>query len=156
MTKRIYENVWHPAGVIIGLACSDNWREWETLFARNITLQRVFTYCYESGDWILPGNCNGKKDIWLQCNTDCKHVMIAEQCDDVSIREGPVAKWIRHLTTNQEIAGSSPARVKFFCSGRYLVATPAAMQDQAMVQSFLAEDDLISRWIKTSQFSASK
>ena len=27
---------------------------------------------------------------------------------------GPVAQWIRHLTTNQGIAGSSPARVAFF------------------------------------------
>ena len=27
---------------------------------------------------------------------------------------GPMAQWIRHLTTNQGIAGSSPARVKFF------------------------------------------
>ena len=27
---------------------------------------------------------------------------------------GPVAQWIRHLTTNQGIAGSSPARVIIF------------------------------------------
>ena len=27
---------------------------------------------------------------------------------------GPVAQWIRHLTTNQGIASSSPARVKTF------------------------------------------
>ena len=27
---------------------------------------------------------------------------------------GPMAQWIRHLTTNQGIAGSSPARVKCF------------------------------------------
>ena len=27
---------------------------------------------------------------------------------------GPVAQWIRHLTTNQGIAGSSPARVNTF------------------------------------------
>ena len=26
---------------------------------------------------------------------------------------GPVAQWIRHLTSNQGIAGSSPARVVF-------------------------------------------
>ena len=29
------------------------------------------------------------------------------------MRGGPVAQRIRHLTTNQGIAGSSPARVKF-------------------------------------------
>ena len=28
---------------------------------------------------------------------------------------GPVAQWITRLTTNQEIAGSTPARVKKFC-----------------------------------------
>ena len=28
--------------------------------------------------------------------------------------EGPVAQWIRHLTTNQGIAGSNPARDVFF------------------------------------------
>ena len=39
------------------------------------------------------------------------------------IIEGPVAKWIRRLTTNQEIAGSSPARIKFCLLRRYLVAT---------------------------------
>ena len=27
---------------------------------------------------------------------------------------GLVAQWIRHLTTNQGIAGSSPAKIKFF------------------------------------------
>ena len=27
---------------------------------------------------------------------------------------GPVAQWTRHLTTNQGIAGSSPARIKLF------------------------------------------
>ena len=27
---------------------------------------------------------------------------------------GPVAQWIRHLTTNQGIPGSSPGRVAFF------------------------------------------
>ena len=31
-----------------------------------------------------------------------------------SITSGPVAQWIRHLTTNQGIAGSSPARIKLF------------------------------------------
>ena len=40
--------------------------------------------------------------------------MEVELCDNVSLREGPVAKWIRHLTTNQEIAGSSPARINNF------------------------------------------
>ena len=28
--------------------------------------------------------------------------------------EGPVAQWIRHLTTNQGIPGSSPGRVVFY------------------------------------------
>ena len=29
---------------------------------------------------------------------------------------GPVAQWIRRLTTNQEIASSSPAGIKTFCT----------------------------------------
>ena len=33
--------------------------------------------------------------------------------DSLVIR-GPVAQWIRHLTTNQGIAGSSPARINIF------------------------------------------
>ena len=28
---------------------------------------------------------------------------------------GPVAQWIRHLTTNQGIPGSSPGGVDYFC-----------------------------------------
>ena len=32
----------------------------------------------------------------------------------VQSKTGPVAQWIRHLTTNQGIAGSSPARVNIF------------------------------------------
>ena len=32
------------------------------------------------------------------------------------IREGPVAQWIRHLTTDQGIPGSNPGRVAFFLS----------------------------------------
>ena len=35
---------------------------------------------------------------------------------------GSVAQWIRHLTTNQGIAGSSPARVKIFFFCEYLGA----------------------------------
>ena len=31
--------------------------------------------------------------------------------------DGPVAQWIRRLTTNQEIPGSSPGRVDFCLSG---------------------------------------
>ena len=31
-----------------------------------------------------------------------------------SLVKGPVAQWIRHLTTNQGIPGSSPGRVVFF------------------------------------------
>ena len=30
------------------------------------------------------------------------------------IKSGPVAQWIRHLTTNQGIPGSSPGKVEVF------------------------------------------
>ena len=39
---------------------------------------------------------------------------------DQSAVTGPVAQRIRHLTTNQGIAGSSPARVKIFLSMKIL------------------------------------
>ena len=32
----------------------------------------------------------------------------------ISSGEGPVAQWIRHLTTDQGIPGSSPGRVDFY------------------------------------------
>ena len=47
------------------------------------------------------------------CNTECKNVTGADLSYTVSIKKGPVAQWIRHPTTNQKIAGSSPARIKF-------------------------------------------
>ena len=48
---------------------------------------------------------------------DKRHLSsIQEYCFDLhhSTYQGPVAQRIRHLTTNQGIAGSSPARVKYF------------------------------------------
>ena len=33
---------------------------------------------------------------------------------------GPVAQWIRHLTTNQGIPGSSPARVNIFLPKNFI------------------------------------
>ena len=57
------------------------------------------------------------------CNSECKNVKGAGVCITVSIVEGPVAKRIRHLIPNQEIAGSSPARIKLFCSDRYYGAS---------------------------------
>ena len=47
------------------------------------------------------------------CNTECKNVKGAGLSNTVSITKGPVAKWIRHPTTNRKIAGSNPARIKF-------------------------------------------
>ena len=34
--------------------------------------------------------------------------------NDTIRREGLVAQWIRRLTTDQEIAGSSPAEIEYF------------------------------------------
>ena len=51
--------------------------------------------------------------LWLQC---CQTWVFP--CPKNSVR-GPVAQWTRHLTTNQGIAGSSPARIKLFLQ-RYL------------------------------------
>ena len=63
------------------------------------------------------------------CNTCCNTAIeTLKLCNNVFITEGPVAKRIGRLTTNQEIAGSSPARTKLFCSERVLVATPSATQ----------------------------
>ena len=36
-------------------------------------------------------------------------------------RGGPVAQWIRHLTTNQGIPGSSPGRVVFLQGYSFLI-----------------------------------
>ena len=47
----------------------------------------------------------------------CRHSWVFP-CSKDSVR-GPVAQWTRHLTTNQGIAGSSPARIKLFLQ-RYL------------------------------------
>ena len=33
--------MWHPVGVLIDLTYCDNRREWETLFARNVTPQSI-------------------------------------------------------------------------------------------------------------------
>ena len=57
--------------------------------------------------------------LWLQC---CQTWVFP--CPKDSVR-GPVAQWTRHLTTNQGIAGSSPARIKlFFCKGIWRFETP--------------------------------
>ena len=40
------------------------------------------------------------------------------------MREGPVAQWIRRLTSDQKIAGSSPARVVFLLQGKQLLYKP--------------------------------
>ena len=37
------------------------------------------------------------------------------------LSEGPVAQWIRHLTTNQGIPGSSPGGVVHFLKGMMVV-----------------------------------
>ena len=47
------------------------------------------------------------------------NTLIVKNSADVTTSEnylptGPMAQWIRHLTTNQGIAGSSPARVNIF------------------------------------------
>ena len=39
---------------------------------------------------------------------------------DILIPTGSVAQWITRLTTNQEIAGSTPARVELFFDTGYI------------------------------------
>ena len=39
---------------------------------------------------------------------------LASTFSDYYRQLGLVAQWIRHLTTNQGIAGSSPAKIKYF------------------------------------------
>ena len=68
--------------------------------------------------------------------------MEVELCDNVSLREGPVAKWIRHLTTNQEIAGSSPARVKLFSSDGDFFTTLGKLSIAIMFQSACGKSNL--------------
>ena len=51
--------------------------------------------------------------IWLQHGLKVSDALSKSRLHLCTMR-GPVAKRTRHLTTNQEIAGSSPARVKHF------------------------------------------
>ena len=51
---------------------------------------------------------------------------------------------------------SEDCRFKSCQDQTFLLRTNERMNDQDMVQSFLVEGDLISRWKKTSQFSPSK
>ena len=47
----------------------------------------------------------------------CKEMdHLSKRLDYFSPILGPVAQWIRHLTTNQGIPGSSPGRVEIFYS----------------------------------------
>ena len=50
------------------------------------------------------------------------------------VRGGPVAKWIRRLTTNQEIPGSTPGRIVFFEHGALTVRPKKC---EACVRSFV-------------------
>ena len=47
---------------------------------------------------------------------------------------GPMAQRIRHLTTNQGIAGSSPARVKFFFY-KTIIVSKTSRQDNYSLSS---------------------
>ena len=53
--------------------------------------------------------------------------------------QGPVAQRIRHLTTNQGIAGSSPARIKLFILFRMLL-----LQMQYNTDILLVNDSICS------------
>ena len=45
---------------------------------------------------------------------------------------GPVAQWIRHLTTNQGIAGSSPARINTFSNSSRMYFSLLDMKCQSL------------------------
>ena len=60
-----------------------------------VKVKNHFILCKPGFGGRDKGTWSGKFAVEAQC---CK--------------SGPVAQWIRHLTTNQGIAGSSPARIK--------------------------------------------
>ena len=52
---------------------------------------------------VVPGSCIVEVSV---CEYVCMHAFV--------VSTGPVAQWIRHLTTNQGIPGSNPGRVEIF------------------------------------------
>ena len=72
-----------------------------------------------------------------------------DPCDTVSIAKVPEAKWIRRMILNQEIAGSSPAGIKIFCSKGYLVATlDAKLKGADLCITVSITEDPVSQWIR--------
>ena len=59
---------------------------------------------------VVPGSCIVEVSV---CEYVCMYAFV--------VSTGPVAQWIRHLTTNQGIPGSNPGRVGVFCSNFYVI-----------------------------------
>ncbi len=93
----------------------------DNLIEQNVThTTRLTTTTGPVAQWIrplttnqgIPASSTGRVDILLHIialiisMNNISHIRL-----ELHLPTGPVAQWIRHLTTNQGIPGSSPGRV---------------------------------------------